>query len=110
MKAKRKKIIVQCIYREFQAGREQTALVFGDYGYHRRIISVDLETEEVKPSDYYTVTHIPSGFRASQKMTLSCTEARTLAYELSKLPVKWDGQGGIPDDFRQAVAEANNKI
>jgi len=90
-KAKKKVIKLKTKPGATEPNPEISALIFGDFAYHKMLRS----------KDKYTVTHIPSGKSVCSK--LSSNESRELAYRFSLIPEKWAGKGKLPKGFEQAA-------
>lgn len=68
--------------------RHANGYSLADWGYHK----------EVYPKTYeYVITHIPSGMKAYVVNTAN--QARELVYRLFIMPVLWNGEGEMPNDF-----------
>ena len=65
-----------------------------DWGYHKEVYSKTYE---------YVITHIPSGMKAYAVNTTK--QARELVYRLAIMPIYWNGEGEMPDDFGDAAKD-----
>jgi len=76
----------------------------GDYACHDSLGPEDTITLPV-----YTVTHVPSGMAVKACMS-NLYLANLLTLRCSRVPILWDGEGDMPEDFGKELKAVRDKL